>query len=266
MVTRRQVTIAFGAGALGARFHADAQSPQKVHRVGFLSAGGQTPDGAPPASLRDALRALGYVDGRNVVYESRFASGMVERLPDLAADLVRLKVDVIVTQGGSATRAAKGATSTIAIVMAPAAGDAVATGLIASLARPGGNITGMTDESLQLSAKRMQLLHEVVPKATLFAILWIYSSKPRPRGAVSGLSDSSLSDCALQERTLRFQADLRQSCDALRAMRQSQLPNDASPRKLGRARQARTSVSWARSSASAARSVADATVRHTRAR
>jgi putative ABC transport system substrate-binding protein len=151
---------------------ATAQPPQKVFRVGNLAGGGRTPDGAPPGLLREGLRGLGYVEGQNVAYEARFAEGKLERLPGLAAELVRLKVDVIVTQGGPAALAAKSATSTIPIVMALAAGDAVAAGLIASLARPGGNVTGLTDESVQLSAKRMELLKETVPKAALIAVLW----------------------------------------------------------------------------------------------
>ena len=173
MVTRRQVVLTFGAGAVAASFHACAQeSPPKVFRVAHLSTGSRTPDGAPPAPFREGLRALGYIERQNIVYEARFAEGKMERLSALAAELVQLKVDVIVTQGGPATLAAKQATSTIPIVMAPAAGDAVATEVIASLARPGGNVTGMTDESVQLSAKRMQLLKEAVPKAALIAILW----------------------------------------------------------------------------------------------
>ena len=149
-----------------------SQQPQKVFRVGNLAGGGRTPDGAPPAPFREALRALGYVEGRNIVYEARFAEGRTERLAGLAAELVQLKVDLIVTQSGPAAVAAKQATSTIPIVMALSAGDAVAIGLIASLARPGGNVTGMTDESIQLSAKRMEILKEAVPKASMIAILW----------------------------------------------------------------------------------------------
>ncbi len=159
-------------GMLAAPFLAAAQPPQKGFRVGHLSVGGRTPDGAPPGPLREALRGLGYIDGQNLAFEARFAEGKVERLPGLAAELVRLKVDVILAQGGPATEAARQATSTIPIVMAPAAGDAVATGVIASLARPGANVTGLTDESVQLSAKRMQLLKEAVPKAALIAVLW----------------------------------------------------------------------------------------------
>jgi putative ABC transport system substrate-binding protein len=148
------------------------QSPQKIFRVGHLAAPGRTPDGAPPRALREALRELGYVEGQNIVYEARFAEGKFERLPDLAMELVRLKVDVIVAQGGKATEAARQATSTIPIVMAPASGDAVAVGWIATLARPGANITGLSDETIQLSSKRVELLKEAMPKATLIAIVW----------------------------------------------------------------------------------------------
>ena len=151
---------------------AAAQAPQPTFRVGHLAAPGRTPDGAPPRALREALRGLGYIEGQNIAYEARFAEGKFERLPELAADLVRLKVDVIVAQGGAATEAARRATSTIPIVMAPASGDAVAVGWIANLARPGGNITGLSDESIQLSAKRMELLTEAAPQATTIAIVW----------------------------------------------------------------------------------------------
>jgi putative ABC transport system substrate-binding protein len=118
------------------------------------------------------LRALGYVEGRNIAYEARFAEGRPERLPGLAAELLQLKVDLIVTQGGPSAVAAKQATSTIPIVMALPAGDAVAAGLITSLARPGGNVTGLTDESVQLSAKRLEILKQTVPKAAVIAVLW----------------------------------------------------------------------------------------------
>jgi len=166
------IISAVGLGMLARPHVAVAQPVQKVFRVGHLAAGGRTPDGGPPAPLRESLRGLGYVEGEKVVYEARFAEGKIERLPGLAAELVRLKVDVLVTQGGPAAAAAKQVTSTIPIVMALAAGDAVAAGLIASLAHPGGNVTGLTDESVQLSAKRMELLKEGVPKAARIAVLW----------------------------------------------------------------------------------------------
>lgn len=172
LVARLALVASVAVGLIAIPCLASSQPAQKVFRVGHVAAGGRTADGAPPRPIRDTLRELGYVEGQNIVYEARFAEGQVERLPDLTAELIRLKVDVLVTQGGAATAAAKQITSTLPIVMAPASGDAVATGLIASLARPGQNITGLTDESIQLSAKRMELLKEAVPKATRIAILW----------------------------------------------------------------------------------------------
>ena len=169
-IARRAFIASVAGGVLSVPFRAASQT--KVLRVGHLAAGGRTPDGAPPRPLREGLRALGYIEGQNVAYEARFAEGKIERLPGLAAELVRLKVDVLMTQGGMATVAAKQATTTIPIVMTLAAGDAVAIGLIASLARPGGNVTGLTDESIQLSAKRMELLKEATPKASRIAVLW----------------------------------------------------------------------------------------------
>lgn len=172
LVVSRTILIGIGLSLLGASLPAFAQSSQKVFRVAVLSGTGRTSDGAPPALMREAMRKLGYVEGRNVAYEARFAEGDPERLPGLAAELAALKVDVIATLGGPAAIAAKQATSSIPIVMARAAGDAVAAGLIASLARPGGNVTGLTDESVQLSAKRMELLKQAVPKAAVIAVLW----------------------------------------------------------------------------------------------
>ena len=174
---RRSVTLCISL-ALGLSLRilgplsADAQTPPRVYRVGNLAGGARTPDGRPAAVFREALQGLGYIEGQNLAYETRFAEGRSERLAAMAAELVQLRVDVIVTQGGLAAVAAKQATSTIPIVIALSAGDAVATGLIASLARPGGNITGMSDESVQLSAKRMEILKEAVPKAATIAILW----------------------------------------------------------------------------------------------
>jgi ABC-type uncharacterized transport system substrate-binding protein len=149
-----------------------AQTSTRVYRVGVLAMGSRTADGRPPAALREGLQELGYVEGKNIVYEARWAEGRVDRLPALAAELVNVRVDVIVTQGGPPTPAAKAATSSIPIVMSQAAGDAVELRWIDSLARPGGNVTGLTDESVQLSAKRMELLKEAIPKASVIAVLW----------------------------------------------------------------------------------------------
>jgi putative ABC transport system substrate-binding protein len=172
LIARFAFIASVAVGMLSVPLLVASQPAQKTFRVGHLAAGGRTPDGAPPRALREALRDLGYVEGQNVAYQARFAEGKWERLPGLAAELVQLKVDVLVAQGGLAAVAAKEATSTIPIVMAPASGDAVATGLITSLSRPGGNITGLTDESVLLSAKRMELLKEAVPKAARIAVLW----------------------------------------------------------------------------------------------
>jgi len=176
-VLGRAIVLGVAFSMLGAPATSAAQPSQKVFRVAVLSGAGRTPDGAPPGALREAMRQLGYAEGKNVAYEARFAGGDAERLPALAAELVALKIDVIATLGGPAAIAAKQATSTIPIVMARAAGDAVAAGLIASLARPGGNVTGLTDESVQLSAKRMELLKEAVPKAAVIAVLWNMSDQ-----------------------------------------------------------------------------------------
>jgi putative tryptophan/tyrosine transport system substrate-binding protein len=169
----RLALVAFVAiGVLVVPWLAASQPAKKTFTVGHLAAGGRTPDGGPPRALREGMRDLGYVEGQNVTYQARFAETRWDRLPGLAAELVQLKVDVLVTQGGMATTAAKQATSTIPIVMAPASGDAVEAGFITSLARPGGNVTGFSDESVLLSAKRMELLKEAVPKASRVAVLW----------------------------------------------------------------------------------------------
>jgi putative ABC transport system substrate-binding protein len=128
LVARSGLVVPLVVVILAASFVAAAQTRSKVFLVGHLFGGGRTPDGLPPRALRDTLRELGYVEGRNVTYEARFAEGQIDQLPSLAAELVRLKVDVIVAQGGAAAVAAKQATSTIPIVIAPASGDAVAPG------------------------------------------------------------------------------------------------------------------------------------------
>jgi ABC-type uncharacterized transport system substrate-binding protein len=161
-VASATLTVALGAGA---------QQSGKVWRLGYLDLGAEPPDGAPPAALREALQALGYVDGRNVIYVSRWADARGERLPTLAAELVGLKVDLVVTVGGRTTFAVKQATSTIPIVFVGAP-DPVGVGLVASLARPDGNVTGFSDNTTALSAKRLQILKEAVPTASRIAVLW----------------------------------------------------------------------------------------------
>ena len=147
-----------------------AQQAGKIPRIGYLT--GATPDGqaARIEAFRQGLRELGYVEGKNIVIEYRYAEGKLDRLPALAAELVRLKVDVIVTGGGVITRATKEATVTIPIVMTNDS-DPVADGFVASLARPGGNITGLSTLAPELGGKRLELLKESVPKISRVVVL-----------------------------------------------------------------------------------------------
>jgi len=147
----------------------EAQQPAQVRRIGILGPFLTPERERNRDAFRQSLRDLGWVEGQNLIIESRYAEGGVEQIPTLAAELVRLQVEVIVTVGG-ATRAAKDATSTIPIVMV-AASDAVAQGLIASLTQPGGNITGLAGLQPELSGKRLELLKEAVPQASRIAVL-----------------------------------------------------------------------------------------------
>jgi len=167
---RRTFIGVIAGGLLSAPLAAEAQQAAKVPRIGFLFYGSPGPSPELDA-FRQGLRELGYIEGQNIVIEYRFASGQVERLPKLAAELVRLNPDVLVTPGTPASVAAKQATSTIPIVVAGVA-DAVGAGLIANLARPGGNITGLTGISAELGGKRLELLKEVTPKASRVAVLY----------------------------------------------------------------------------------------------
>jgi len=144
---------------------------RKVWRIGFLGAGNRPPDAAPPAALRLALRDLGYVDGENIVFVGRWAESRPERLPAVAAELAALKVDLIVTFGWKSANALHQLSSNIPIVFV-GSGDPVATGLTASFSRPGGNVTGVSDQSEVLSSKRLELLKEAVPQAARIAVLW----------------------------------------------------------------------------------------------
>src|SRR5437867_6190965 len=145
--------------------------PAKVIRIGFLGPTAAASDAGRMEALRAGLRDLGYLEGKNLVIESRWAEGKFDRLPELAAELVRLNVDVILTTGTPGIRAAKNATTTIPIVMVTS-GDPVGFGFVASLARPGGNITGSSVFSPELSAKRLDLLKETLPRTQRVAVLF----------------------------------------------------------------------------------------------
>ena len=175
MMDRRRFLLISLAGALAAPLVAEAQAG-KVPRLGFLDP--HTPSIAAPFhdAFRRRLRELGYVEGQNIAIEYRFAEGQTERLPELAAGLVRGDVDVIIA-GATGVRAAQRATTAIPIVMVGYGGDPVRAGLVASLARPGGNITGSTLLFPDLSAKRLQVLREAVPKVGRVAVLWNPTTK-----------------------------------------------------------------------------------------
>ena len=177
MNTRRKLLLAGGAGlcALAAPLASLAQQ-RKVRRIGFLGASSASGYAPQVEALRAGLRDMGYVEGKNIVIEFRWADGKYDRLPELAAELVRLKVDVIVTHGTPGALACKQATTTIPIVMA-VAGDVATTGMVASIARPGGNITGSTFYNSELAAKRLELLKEILPRMRRAAVL-INSANP----------------------------------------------------------------------------------------
>jgi putative ABC transport system substrate-binding protein len=194
-VHRRAFLGTVAGGLLAAPLAAEAQQAGKVPRVGYLL----------PSTLRPSneeflvgLRSLGYIDGKNILIERRYADGGPERYPELAADLVRLPVDVIVADGSSATRSAKQATATIPIVMVSA--DPVGLGFITSLAKPGGNITGLSTNSTELSGKRLQLVKEAFPHVSKLAVLF----NPLNPSSPSFVKELELAAQALRLKTERM--------------------------------------------------------------
>src|SRR5438876_1930966 len=171
MISRRGSIGTMAVGLLAAPLAAEGQQQVgKLSRIGIWI-NLYSPDAHPPQALRQRLRDLGYVEGQNLVIDWRYQLGGTDRLAALAVELVRLKPDVIVADVTVAIRAAMQATSTIPIVMASSA-DAVGTGLVANLGRPGGNVTGVTIMLAEMSAKRLQLLREVAPNVSRVAVLW----------------------------------------------------------------------------------------------
>src|SRR6266498_2708840 len=157
---------------------AEAQQPTKVPRIGYLSADDAASESSRAEPIRLALRELGYIEGQNLAIEYRYAEGKRDRLPELAAELVRLKVDIILVTGGDpGIRAAKNATKTIPIVMSGSGVDPVEADFVESLARPGGNVTGVTNLGSELGGKRLELLKEAVPKLARVAVLYDPTSR-----------------------------------------------------------------------------------------
>jgi putative ABC transport system substrate-binding protein len=173
VVSKRIFRFALCAMIFALSYSASAQQPTKVPRIGYLSTQEPAHESARFEAIRGALRELGYIDGKNIAIEYRHAEGKLDRLPELAAELVRLKVDIIVAAGGpNIVRPAKNATKTIPIVMVGEGTDPVEEGLVESLARPGGNVTGITNLGREIGGKRLELLKEAVPKLARVAILY----------------------------------------------------------------------------------------------
>jgi putative ABC transport system substrate-binding protein len=234
-LSRRQVVL--GAAGLGlvagcGRLPWQGQPPAKMHQIRYLSAFAPSPN---DEAFRDGLRDLGYVGGQNIAIEWRWANEQLDRLPEFAADLVRLPVDVVVTSGIVASGAAQTATSTIPIVMA-FGGDPVGTGLITSLAHPGGNITGVTNITSQLSGKPLELLRDVLPTLHTVAVLW----NPAESVSVPALEETEAAARALhvQVQSLEvrdadefegaFEIAMRARADALIALPAAFITNHAS--------------------------------------
>jgi putative ABC transport system substrate-binding protein len=200
----RRLVLLLIVTILVAPLSAEAQPRQRVWRVGYLGDGSS----ASRASInldpfRESLRELGYVEGQNVIIEARWSDGKNERLPSLAADLVGERVDIIVTHGLPATRAAKDATTTLPIVVAVIA-DILGTGIVESLSRPGGNITGMTDQVLDLSGKEVELLKQMVPSLKRVGVMWNRTSITASK--ISDQSHAAARESGLQVTSLGVQS------------------------------------------------------------
>ena len=219
MKRREFITLLGGAAAWP--LAAGAQQPGKAYRIGLFNAGSE-----PPSELRsvipDALRELGWIEGKNVIFERRYAENRLERLHEFAAELARLDVDVIVATGTLAPLAAKLATTTIPIVMTTA-GDPLGTGLVTSLARPGGNVTGMSLMVPDVGGKRLELLKELLPRVLRVAVLW-NAANPYPAlvfketqdaGQTLGIQVQSLEVRGLNDFDGAFEVARRQHPDAL---------------------------------------------------
>jgi putative ABC transport system substrate-binding protein len=210
MMRRREFITLLGSAAAAWPFAARAQQGERIRRVGVLETVSVMLNAANYDALRQGLRELGYVEGRNLVIEYRSADGRTGRFPDLAAELVRRDVDLIITRGTPAALAAKNVTATIPIVMA-ASGDPVGTHLVVSLARPGGNLTGLSSVVSDLYGKRVELLKEMVPAAAVIANFFNLSNPASPLE----LKETETATRSLGLRSLRF--DVRNGDDIRRA-------------------------------------------------
>jgi putative tryptophan/tyrosine transport system substrate-binding protein len=220
MLRRDFVTLI--GGAVAWPLSAPAQQADRMRRLGVLSAGSVELTSPSMTVLPDALRGLGWIEGKNVTFERRYADNRVERLPELAAELVQLNVDVIFGVGSLAPLAAKQATTTIPIVMG-AAGDPVGSGLVAGLARPGGNVTGMSLMATDLGGKRLELLKEVLPRLARVAVLWnvanqyagLVFKETQAAGQSLGIQVQSLEVQGSDDIRSAFEVAMRERADGL---------------------------------------------------
>ncbi len=217
--TRRALLFALGAGALVFPLFPLAQGQKaKIPRVGVLSVGTSSRATTQIEALRAGLRELGYVEGRNISFEFRSAEGNYDRLPEMAADLVRLNVDLIVSSGTPVTQAVKAATKTIPIVMI-GVGDPVGTGLVASLARPGGNVTGTSNLSPPLMVKRLELLKEAHPAVRRVAVL-LNPANPAQKLSFEAMETAARSlKVEIQKFEVRNLAEIRSAFSAMAKQR-----------------------------------------------
>jgi putative ABC transport system substrate-binding protein len=221
----RTVTAILAFGLFVAAMPMVSAQPAKVPLIGFLGMDSQM-QAAPTAAFVDGLRELGYVDGRNISIQYRWAEGRFDRLPELAAELVALKPDVIVTAAPPAVRAAQRATKTIPIVMT--AHDPVGMGFVDSLARPGGNITGVAFQDVELTTKRLDLLRQTVPNLTRVAVLW---NKEGSGGATLDAVGKAAQSLGLQIKVLEVTApgDFAKAIDEAKAWRAQGVVQLSSP-------------------------------------
>jgi putative tryptophan/tyrosine transport system substrate-binding protein len=210
MMDRRTFIGGIAGGLLAVPLIARAQQTGKIYRIGILEAIAAAQNAANLDALRKGLRELGYVEGRNLIIEYRSADGRAERFPDLAAELVRLKVDLIVARGTPAAKAAKNATGAIPVVMATMGDPRV---IVASFARPGGNITGVTTFSTELTAKRIQLLKELVPNLSRVALLHNMGNPAVPPEWEETKAAARLLGLQAELLDVRSEGDLRRAFD-----------------------------------------------------
>ena len=212
---RKLIFLALGTLLFGLCFWAKAQDQKKIPRIGILAGGSASSDSPRVQAFLRGLRELGWVEGRNLMIEYRYADGQLDRLNKLAAELVTNRVDVIVAQAPAAVRAAKRESNATPIVMAHG-GDPVAQGFVASLARPGGNVTGISNFSAELSGKRLELLKEAFPKTSRVAVIW----NPDAPGPVLGFKELEIAakvvDVPLESLPVRGPKDFERAFRAAR--------------------------------------------------